>query len=207
MNSKKDSLPRYVKEDLGRYAIMPFLVLLLAIVSLAIAAVAFHSDNTSTQNQSDSDGLSPPGGTSSTLTTVDSSSSGYYMSSWAPNIPLLIHSAPSVIYTSLTVVGPEEISIDMSPRMYIFHDWLTVPPNAVPLNVPETVSIFETSVEGSVCTFSSGDYLPGKGEVLLNVPVMYRTIQPDETYLQVLWLIHINFIDTLIDTEGSFHVR
>ena len=152
---------------------MPFLVLLLAIVSLAIAAVAFHSDNTSTQNQSDSDGLSPPGGTSSTLTTVDSSSSGYYMSSWAPNIPQLIHSDPYVIYTSLTVVGPEEISIDMSPRMYIFRDWLTVPPNAVPLNVP----------------------------------VMYRTIQPDETYLQVLWLIHINFIDTLIDTEGSFHVR
>ena len=194
MNSKKDSLPRYVKEDLGRYAIMPFLVLLLAIVSLAIAAVAFHSDNTSTQNQSDSDGLSPPGGTSSTLTSVDSSSSGYHMSSWAPNIPQLIHSDPYVIYTSLTVVGPEEISIDMSPRMYIFH-------------VPETVSIFETSVEGSVCTFSSGNYLPGKGEVLLNVPVMYRTIQPDETYLQVLWLIHINFIDTLIDTEGSFHVR
>ena len=129
------------------------------------------------------------------------------MSSWAPNIPQLIHSDPYVIYTSLTVVGPEEISIDMSPRMYIFHDWLTVPPNAVPLNVPETVSIFETSVEGSVCTFSSGDYLPGKGEVLLNVPVMYRTIQPDETYLQVFWLIHINFIDTLIDTEGSFHVR
>ncbi|MBQ2485962.1 MAG: hypothetical protein II518_02745, partial [Candidatus Methanomethylophilus sp.] len=122
MNSKKDSLPRYVKEDLGRYAIMPFLVLLLAIVSLAIAAVAFHSDNTSTHDQSESDGLSPPGGTSSTIASVDSSSAGYYMSSWAPNIPQLIHSDPYVIYTSLTVVGPEEISIDMSPRMYIFHD-------------------------------------------------------------------------------------
>ena len=207
MNSKKDSLPRYVKEDLGRYAIMPFLVLLLAIVSLAIAAVAFHSDNTSTQNQSDSDGLSPPGGTSSTLTTVDSSSSGYYMSSWAPNIPQLIHSDPYVIYTSLTVVDSDAFELDLSPRMNIFNRWMTVSRDASPTDVPETVGIFETSLEGNVCTFSSGECSSGKGDTLLSVPVMYRTTQPEGAYMQILWLIDVHFIDTLINSEGAFYVR
>ena len=185
---------------------MPLLVLLLAISSLAIAAVAFHSDNTSTHNQSDSDGMSSSGGTTSVITSSESSETGYCMFSGAPIIPQLIHSDLYVIYTSLTAVDSDSFSIDLSPRMDIRNCWMTVSHDASPYDVPDTVGIFETALEGSVCTFSSGESSSGKGDTLLSVPVMYRTTQPDGGSMQILWLLDVHFIDTLINSEGSFHV-
>jgi hypothetical protein len=206
-NSKKDSLPGRVNGDLGRSVVMPFFVLVLAISSLIVAVVAFHSDNTSTQYQSGSDGLSTPGDMYSVASSPEASGSEYQMSSWAPIIPELIHSDPYVIFVSLTIAGPEPVSIDMSPRMYIYHDWMTVPPDAIPVDIPKKVGIFDTNLEGSLCTFSFGSEHSGKGEVMLTVPVMYQTLDPVDGFLQVYWLIHINYIDQLVNSEGSFYVQ
>lgn len=205
-NSKKDSLPGRVNGDLGRSVVMPFFVLVLAISSLIVAVVAFHSDNTSTQYQSGSDGLSTPGDMYSAASSPEASGIEYQMSSWAPTVPQLIYSNPYVIYTSVTVLDSESFDVDLSPHRDIRNRWLSVSYDAQPFNVPEKVGTFETALEGSVCTFSSDEYLPVKGNTLLSVPVMYPTTQPTGATMQALWLIDVHFIDTLINSEGALHV-